>query len=162
MNRRANILIVTTLLGLAGAGIAQSSFARQSDPWLGTWQLNLTKSKYSPGPPPKSVTFDIQAEGQSHKLTAVGINAQGNPTSIVFTWIYDGVPHPATDNPNYDARAVTRVDAYTHVMSFTKAGKLVRVETNVVSRDGKTATATISGVDANGRQINNIQVYDKQ
>jgi hypothetical protein len=105
---------------------------------------------------------NIQGEGQNHKVTNVGINAEGNPTSIVVTWIYDGMPHPGTGTPNYDAVAVTRADAYTVNVSRTKAGKVVNTGTNVVSRDGKTLTATTTGTDANGRQINNIGVYDKQ
>jgi hypothetical protein len=88
MNRRTTFMLTgMTLLGLAIAALPQLGFA-QSDPWVGMWQLNLAKSKYSPGPPPKSGTVNIQGEGQNHKLTAVGINAEGNPTSAVVTWIY--------------------------------------------------------------------------
>jgi hypothetical protein len=161
MKRRRLILLGMTLLGLAIAALPQVGFS-QSDPWLGTWQLNLTKSKYSPGPPPKSNTVTFQGEGQNHKLTAAGINAEGNPTSAVVTWIYDGMPHPVTGNPGYDAGAWTRVDPYTVIISRTKAGKLVQTSTVVVSRDGKTATATTTGIDANGRLINDIADFDKQ
>jgi hypothetical protein len=70
-----------TLLGLAIA-IPQTAFA-QSDPLLGTWQLNLAKSKYS-APAPKSSTVYFQAEGQNRKGTAVGIDAAGNPTVLVL------------------------------------------------------------------------------
>jgi hypothetical protein len=73
----------------------------------------------------------------------------------------DGMPHPVTGNSNYDASAYTRVDAYTINISRMKAGKVVGT-TTVVSRDGTTATATDTLTDANGRQINNIVVYDKQ
>ena len=42
------------------------------------------------------------------------------------------------------------------------AGKLVRASIDVVSRDGKTLTGTTAGIEANGRQFNIINVYDKQ
>ena len=48
--RTTNLLTGLTVLGLAVAALPQLGFA-QSVPWLGTWQLNLAKSKYSPGPP---------------------------------------------------------------------------------------------------------------
>jgi len=113
------------LLGLAVAALPQVGFA-QSDPFLGTWQLNLAKSKYSPGPPPRSQTSNFQAEGQNYKVTVTGVGAEGNPISITLTGVYDGMPHPLTNpNPNIDAVASTRVDAYTTISSFTKAGKLV-------------------------------------
>jgi len=162
MNRR-NILIVTTLLGLAGAGIGQSSFAQQSDPFLGTWQLNLAKSKFSPGPPPRSQTNTIQAEGQGLKVTATGVDAQGNPISNAFALVLDGMPHPSNRAPNfYDAINDARVDAYTLISSRTKAGKFVATQTVVVSPDGKTLTATTTGINTNAQPFNQIQVFDKQ
>jgi hypothetical protein len=44
----------------------------------------------------------------------------------------------------------------------TKAGKLVQTSTDIVSPDGKTRTATVTGTDANGRPYTNVSVYDKQ
>jgi len=162
MNRRTTLMLTSMmLLGLTIDGVPQPSFA-QNDPALGTWQLNLAKSKYSPGPPPKSSTVSVQAVGQNHKLTAITIDAEGKQTSGENTRIYDGMSHPVTGNPDYDAGAFTRVDAHTIIISYTKAGKLVRSATNVVSEDGKTITAINIGTDTNGRQINNIAVYDKQ
>jgi hypothetical protein len=165
MNRRT--LTTMVLLGLAVAtALPQIAFA-QSDPFVGTWQLNLAKSKYSPGPPPKSQTSNTQAEGQNLKFALTGTGANGNPISVTLTAVNDGMPHPATavpDNPNaaYDAAATTRVDAHTLIISFTKAGKLVQIDTLIVSPDGKTTTVTRTGADANGRQVNDISVWDKQ
>jgi hypothetical protein len=79
MNRRATFILTgMTLLGSAIAALPQVGFA-QSDPWLGTWKLNLAKSKYGPVPLPKSLTVTVQEEGQNHKVTAVGIDAEGKP-----------------------------------------------------------------------------------
>jgi hypothetical protein len=160
MNRRSTLMLTGITLGLAVAAFPQVSFA-QSDPFMGTWQLSLAKSKYSPGPSPKSSTVTVQAVGQNHKLTAVTIDAEGKQTSVENTRIYDGMSHPVTGNPSYDAGSFTRVDPYTIIISYTKAGKLVRTATNVVSQDGKTITATATGTDARG-QVYNITVYDKQ
>jgi hypothetical protein len=136
------------------------SFA-QSDPLLGTWQLNLAKSKFSPGPGPKTQTVKVEPQGQDQKVTVTGVNAQGNPINNVFTNIYDGMPHPAS-NPNFDASARVRVDANTLVNSRTKGGKLVGTQIVTVSSDGKMLTDTVVLIDTNGRPINNVTVYDKQ
>ena len=161
MNRRT--VTTTALLGLAIAALPQVGFA-QSDPWLGTWQLNLAKSKYSPGPPPKSQTAKIEAEGQNHKVTVTGIDAAGKPTSGGFTRIFDGVSHAAANpnNPLFDAASITKVDSNTVIISRTKAGKLVQTVTTGVSQDGKTMTISTTGIDANGRPINDISVLEKQ
>jgi hypothetical protein len=54
MNRRT--LTTIALLGLAVAALPQVGFA-QSGSLIGTWRLNLDKSKFSPGPPPRSATL---------------------------------------------------------------------------------------------------------
>jgi len=76
---RRNILIVTTLLGLAIGEFPQNAFA-QTDPFLGVWQVNLGKSKFSSALPFKSLTV-YRSQG---KYTEVGIDAEGNPFSRVF------------------------------------------------------------------------------
>ena len=41
------------LFGLAAVLIA-------AEPFAGTWKLNTAKSKYTPGPPPKSATITYE------------------------------------------------------------------------------------------------------
>jgi hypothetical protein len=156
MNRRT--LTTMALLGLAVAtALPQTGFA-QSSPLIGTWKLNLDKSKFSPGPPPRSATVTYTQDGPNIRLTAQQIDAQGNPTTVVFMHIYDGQPHPSTGSPVFDASAYTRVDANTIIFTRLKAGKLLATGTLVVSQDGKTGTVTTTGtVPGNG-----IAVYDKQ
>ena len=40
-----------------------------ADPFVGTWKLNLAKSKYSPGPPPKNLTVTCGATENGIKAT---------------------------------------------------------------------------------------------
>jgi hypothetical protein len=57
MTRRSTCMLTAmTLLVLAIVTFPHPGFA-QSDRFVGTWQLNLAKSKFTPGPPPKSGTF---------------------------------------------------------------------------------------------------------
>ena len=154
MRRTTLTLTGMALLGLAIVALPQPSFA-QSDPLAGLWQLNLAKSKYTPGPPPRSQTVYIQGEGQNRKITVAGINAAGNAVSLVYSeFVEDGKPHPATGNAN--------VDAHTINVSRLKEGKTVGTATLVLSPDGKTITFNNNTTQATGRQISDIQVYDKQ
>ena len=166
MNRRTTLTLTgMALMGLAFGALPQLASGQQSDPFLGLWQLNLAKSKYSPGPAPKSQTLYVQGEGQNRKATNVGLDAQGNSMATVFVHIYDGQPHPTTAVAGtlaYDSSAYTRVNANTLNFTRTKAGKVVLTGTSAVSPDGKTYTVTTTGTDADGRQVNNVTVYDKQ
>jgi hypothetical protein len=48
--------VVVTLTVVLGAGLGQVA-AQSSNPRLGTWKLNVAKSKYDPGPAPQSNTM---------------------------------------------------------------------------------------------------------
>ena len=161
MNRRTTFMLTgMTLLGLAMVALPRVSVA-QSSSLIGTWKLNLDKSKLV-GPPPRSATLTYTQDGQNMRSTAQGIDAQGNPTMVVFMHIYDGMPHPTTGSPVYDASAYTRVDGSTLIVARFKAGKLVQIGTLVVSQDGKTLTGPSTGTQANGQLGNTILVYDRQ
>ena len=57
--------------------------AQAADSIIGTWTLNVTKSTYSPGPPPKSLTVKIEAAGDGIKSTADTVAADVMTTEIV-------------------------------------------------------------------------------
>jgi hypothetical protein len=161
MKRRVLVLTGTTLLGLAIAGLPQVSLA-QTSPLIGTSKLNLVKSKSSTHSLPRSATLTYTEDGQNIRQTIQGIGAQGNSTTIVSMHIDDGMPHPTTGSPLYDASAYTRADGNTWITARFKAGKLVEIGTRVLSQDGKTMTFTATVSQANGPLGNAILVYDKQ
>jgi hypothetical protein len=135
----------------------------QSDPFDGIWQSNLAKSKLTGRLAGlKSATHYFHGEGQNRKDTEVGIDAQGNPFSVVRMHIYDGQPHPTTGSSISDASTYTQVDAHTINYSLTKAGKVVMTGTMMVSQDGKTLTITVKGTDASGREYNDVAVNERQ
>jgi hypothetical protein len=164
MTRRKLLTLATmALLGLTVATVSPQLGFAQSNPWIGTWKLNLAKSTYSPGPPPKSQTATFEAVGQGvMRLTLEAINAQGNPTKQVQMDFDDGQPHPVMGVPAYDAQSDKVINDHTTWVIRTKAGKMVQTLISVVSADGKTWTVTTAGVDTNGQQINNVIVRDKQ
>ena len=155
----------TATLGLifAIAGIAIISLpAYASDPLAGTWELNLEKSKYSPGPPPKSQTRTYEVTGQQEKMIAKGIDAQGNPTLVQFTANFDGKDYPYTGTPSADTISMTPVDASTVNWTTKKAGKVMLTGTRVISKDGKVMTISGKGTDAKGQPFEIIYVFDKR
>jgi len=149
----ATLLLVAFALNVSAAAADQQS---------GTWKMNPAKSKYSPGPAPKSVTVKIDSDADNIKLSSDGIDAAGNPTHVEFTAKYDGQDYPITGVPNAETIALKRIDASTTESTSKKAGQAVMVVRSVVSRDGKTRTSTFKGKDAQGQDVNNVVVYDKQ
>lgn len=142
---------------LIGAAFAQS------DPQVGVWTLNVAKSKYSPGPAPKSATTKIDAAGAGTKVIVDQALADGTMRHWEFTANYDGKDSPVTgNNPDADMVARTRINATTVQTISKKGGKVTTTQTSAVSSDGKTRTVTTKGVNASGQQVNNVAVYEKQ
>jgi len=56
---------------------------------LGKWKLNVEKSKYVPGPGPKSMTRTVEAEGDEVKFTYEGVAADRSAISYTFAVAYD-------------------------------------------------------------------------
>jgi len=133
----------------------------QGDANVGTWKLNLSKSKYNAGTAPKSATVVIAAAGQGIKVTSDAVLADGSSRKISYTTNYDGKDMPVMGTPDYDMVAVTR-NGNTITGTRKKGGKQVQTFTTVVSADGKTRTTTTTGTDAKGQKVDNAQVYDKQ
>jgi hypothetical protein len=133
----------------------------QSDPHIGTWKLNLTKSKYNAGQPSKSSTVVVAAAGQGIKITTDTVLADGTSRKISYTANYDGKDVPVMGTPDYDMLSITRSGNTINGIR-KKAGKQVQTFTTVVSADGKTRTTTTTGTNASGQKVDNVQVYDKQ
>ncbi|MEO8677894.1 MAG: hypothetical protein ABI665_02535 [Vicinamibacterales bacterium] len=142
--------------------LAFAHAASAQDP-VGVWKMNPAKSKYSPGPAPKTATITTTAvAGGRYKAVNEAVPATGAPTKSEVTWAFDGKDHPVTGNPNADTQAYTKVDARHYTVVAKKGGK-VTVTTKVeLAADGKSRTATQAGTDAQGKPVNNMIWYDKQ
>lgn len=152
---------VVAILVVGLVGISPLAGLAQTDRFNGTWTLNVAKSKYSPGPPPKSQTVIYEATGQGVKVTSTGTDPEGKPTTTQYTANYDGNDYPVTGNPDWDTTVLKRVDANTVEFTRKRAGKVVQTGTNVVSKDGKTRTTTTKGINAKEEKISNVAVYEK-
>ena len=161
MNRRDALFLVP--VALASLLVPPQPGYAQTDPFLGVWQLNVAKSKYSPGPPPKSQTMYFWNDAANvRKNTQVTINAAGVPNSVVISHIYDDTSRPVPGAQGYDASAYARIDDHKIRSRYFITGKLLQTATWTISADGKTLTYTAEGVDANGRPVNQVRFYDKQ
>jgi len=157
--------IATVLVSLAALLAASPTARTQStDPWMGTWKVNLAKSTYKPGPKPTVAgTVKMEPMAGGFKTTIDATSPQGQPTHTETVGKFDGKDNPVTGAPAPNTTA-----AYKHIngRTFEVMGKVdgkPTVTTRVVvSADGKTLTATQTGKNAQGENVNNVIVADKQ
>ena len=151
-------LLVAMVLAAAAIGVSAQS---NNQAGLGTWKLNLAKSKYNPGPAPKSLTAKFEPAGKGVKATTEGIGADGKPSSTEYTTNYDGKDVPLTGSPVANVTSVRRIDANTTVRTDKKDGKVVQTLTRTVAKDGKSFTVSVKGTTAKGEPLDHSLVFEK-
>jgi hypothetical protein len=155
MKRRIGVFAALVVVLAAG-----SVLLAQSNSFVGTWKLNLEKSKYDPGPAPQSQTRTWDAKGM---VMVNGVGATGKSFSYGYSITGDGKESPTMGAiPNKaDMISTKKIDANTYEAKFMKAGKQVETTTFKVSNGGKTLTIDAKGTPDAGF-VENVQVLDKQ
>lgn len=159
--RKQSIVVHAT--GICALVLALSTVALAADPFVGTWKLNVAKSKFLPGQALKSGTSTFTVQDNGYRIVFDGVESDGKP-SHQENAISDlnGKEHPVSGQPNFDTAMAQRVDANTIVGLRKKDGKEVGSMRFVVFKDGKTLTITMKGVNQKGEDIGRTLVYDKQ
>jgi hypothetical protein len=150
------LVVFSTLLALPVPASAQG--VSGEDPLLGTWRLNVSQSRYRPGPPPKSQTRSYEKYRDGIRATVRTVYADGRSTTVQSVYDYDKQEHPVTGSEEVDVIVVKRVDARTHEATLSHAGQEIGTLRRVISADGK--KMTVSDL----RRIpptDNVEVYDK-
>ena len=142
----------------------ENVIAKLTDNSIGTWKLNLAKSKRTP-PSANSPTSLIMV----NELADEGLNSTvtvqlKDGTAIHFggPLRYDSKEYPLAGAP-WDVYSFTAIDAHTCTFEDKKTGgKFHVLGRQVISDDGKTMTITSEGTDADGTPVAALQVYEKQ
>ncbi len=166
MRRRSLVIAAMIILTLALATLALAA-----DPFVGTWKLNVAKSKVSdPGMMPKSEIFKAEALDNGIKRAYEGVEANGKAYKTVVSARYDekdypvtgGVLDPVTGSSFVDTEALKKIDATAFEYVDKKAGKEVAIGRVAVSKDGKTLTHTLKVTNPKGLDLKATWIYDKQ
>jgi hypothetical protein len=151
------------VIGILGV-VASGPLFAQSNPLIGSWKLNPDKSKFNPGPAPRSLTRTVETQGDGVKYTFDGIGGDGTAIAYNFAISFDGKENPIMGSmpSGADTIAIKRTDSNTFEATLTKAGKVISTSNVKVSQDGKVTTVTSKGTDKAGQPTIDVSVYDKQ
>ena len=134
-----------------------------SNPAVGTWKLNLKKSKPGGAPLPKSETLTVEARGDGVKVDYDGLDADGEGFSYGYLANFDGKDNPMSGSGQpADTIAIERIDPNTYKSTLKKAGQVTATVEILVSKNGKVTTLTVKGTDANGQPTIAVNVFEKQ
>ncbi|HWX38803.1 MAG TPA: hypothetical protein VNY09_06150 [Candidatus Sulfotelmatobacter sp.] len=149
----AMLAILSVFMGLQAA----------DDPMLGSWKLNVGKSKLGSGAAIQAETNRVESYGGNGiKLTAEITKPDGSKVTESYAGTFDGKEFAVGGDANVDAAYLKRIDANTMERINKKAGKPTTTMHYVVSKDGKTKTVTITGTTAQGQPVDTVLVFEKQ
>jgi hypothetical protein len=165
MNRKITMAIMGAVAGL---WLAAAQAATPDPQWLGTWEVDLSKSP-PPGadttqPPPKSVTYTFKdVGGGKWTVQPVIVHADGKkeepPAVTVST---DGTSSPISGNPRFDSVTLTHPESRTEIATFYKAGKVVQTVTTKLSADGKQRSSSVELTDKDGKPVHATEIWNKK
>ncbi len=154
------LIVLGTLVVLAFAAV--SSAWAQSDPRIGTWKLDVAKSKSSPGPLPASQSRTYEAQGSDIMATTETVDAKGNHTTQHFNATADGKDYPTGPANGGTTISIKLLGPGSYAGTSKKDGKVTSTNRAVISDGGKLFTFTTKGTNAQGQEINSVLVFDKQ
>jgi hypothetical protein len=159
VSSRLLIFVFGSILEL-GSSMAHST--SPDDPVLGTWRLNVEKSKFMPGPGWQSQTRIYRSTPAGVSVTWVGIGGRGEKMQVTYTYKYDGQDYPMAGSGSYDTLNAVRIDALTVKSEEKRNGKTVGIAMRTVSADGKVLTITDEGTNRKGLGFSQVLVFDRQ
>ena len=157
----------------AQAATGQATERSKIDPMVGTWKLNLEKSKFTGDyPAPKSETILIEQQPGGVKVTADPVNFRGKPAHVVYSLMFDGKDYPVIGAPqdsefgfgnaSTDTVAVKRIDARTISVIRKQEGKVVSTQKIIISKDGKTRISYWKAENAKKEPIAWMTIFERQ
>ena len=158
--KRVSILISLLLFVFCSIGLFAQTPAKAA--FAGTWKLDVAKSKYSPGPTPKSQTATISAADGGMSVVSDRVEADGNKVHFEWTAKFDGKDYPVKGDPSRDMVSVKKVDDYNLEITNKKAGKVTTTIKAAYAKDGKTRVETVTGTNAQGQKVDNVTAWAKQ
>jgi hypothetical protein len=124
---------------------------------LGTWQLDVTKSTYFPGPAPRSETRTYTADSQGVHGVIKRVHVDGRVETIEYRADYDR-EQIVTGTPAYDAITLKKIDDLTAESTLSHAGMVYGTARRAISPDGNTLTITFQRKTSDDT-IRNMAIY---
>lgn len=135
---------------------------RPVDPLVGSWTMNPERSKFNPGPAPKSMTVTYEQVPQGLHVVSVVVLADGTSARTEYTAGYDGKDYPITGVPQVETTSLRQIDPLTSERIDKRAGQRVQSYMRQVYADGRTLIVTQKDTDATGSPVDNTIVLEKK
>jgi len=129
---------------------------------IGTWKLDESKSKFSPGSTKNTTVSYSEAKNGMIKLTVDGFDKDGKPVHWTWTGKFDGQPYKVKGSPTSDQMVFKMMNDHANELTAMNDGKVVMTGVIKVAKDGRTRTVSSTVTDANGKKHTDKAYYTKE
>ena len=156
------LMILLVHAGWTQATPSLTKTPNAEDPFVGTWKMNPEKSELDPKHRAMAAKMYWEREADGYRMSVEGINARGQVVKEApQRFLPDAKEHPASGAPGV-TMIVTRPEPNTMRIESKKDGQVVGQATYAVSRDRKSLTATVSGIDGKRQAFQTRMVFDRE
>ena len=154
------VAFVVSVTALPSVGAVQFRATAEAPPQLiGTWRLNVARSKYSPGPPMRSEMRVYTRSAEGVKGVVSRVYADGRAERFEYMANF-GKDIMVTGIPEYDSVTLRKVDDLTSDAVLSHAGNVYGVARRTIAADGRTMTITFDRKSQEAR-VHNVAFYEK-
>jgi hypothetical protein len=160
LSRRSIGTIACLLVSMT---LCRLSFGQDVHPFVGSWTLNLDKSKFEGSQPMKSETWQVTAEKDGLlRMVIDWVDFEGTSGHVDYLTACDGKVRPIHGSRDFDAVRYDQLSPRKFKSVLLKDGKVVERESYLVSSDGNTWWDTDSGYDEHGKPWTFYLVFDRR
>jgi hypothetical protein len=154
--------LVRTCIPVLVAPVLACKDVRPPDPLVGTWTLNVTRSKiHPPGLPPKSMTVTYEQTTGGLRSVSTVVLRDGSSSQSEYTAAYDGKDYPISGVPQVDSVSMRQIDPLTSECINKRGGQRVQLYTRQVYADGRVMLVTQKGSDDSAANVDRL-VFEKR
>jgi hypothetical protein len=135
--------------------------ASTADPVLGVWKLNLSRSRFNPGPAPRSQTRSYIQTPNGIQVTIRSVDLKGRSATIEFPEKYDGKDYAVQGSDVADALAMVRINDYMAEATMKHGGTVVATARRLITDEGKTLVISFKQFSTD-QPVDNELVYERQ
>ena len=133
-----------------------------ADGVIGTWRLNVHKSRFLPGPAFKSETRTYEEQKDGVKVTIHTVDGKGRDVTSIYLTTPDGQQHVVSGAGGpADSVGLKRINEFTAESTLMHAGKEIAKTTRVLDQQGKTMTISYKGLDPDGNPVDYTLVFER-
>jgi hypothetical protein len=151
-----SLLVLLIAVAAVDAAFAQS---RRQPLLLGSWQLDLSRSTYFPGPPPRSETRTYTADSNGVLGVIRRVHADGRAETIEYRADFDR-EHAVTGTPAYDSIRLKMIDELTAESTLSHAGSVFGTARRIIAADGQSLTIMFIRKTSDDT-VRNVAIYQR-